>query len=158
MIKKIQGEIMLLNNIKIVELNSENWYDCCELELVETQKDYLEPNSVSIAQSKFEPTLKTFSIQYESKTVGFLMFNTIEEELGGYWIYRIMVDKNYQKRGIGTIAAKIMIDEMSKIPNVKRIVAGYHPENVESHKLWSSLGFIDKGDRFGKEMAVVLEL
>ena len=155
--KKIQGERMPLN-VKIVELNSENWYECCTLELDETQKDYLEPNSVSIAQSKFEPTLKTFSIQIEDQTVGFLMYNTIEEELGGHWIYRIMVDKNYQKRGVGKQATKLMIDEMSRIPNIKRIVAGYHPENVESHKLWASFGFIDMGDRFGKEMAVVLEL
>jgi diamine N-acetyltransferase len=149
---------MSLNDVKIVELDSENWYECCELELDETQKDYLEPNSVSIAQSKFEPNLKTFTIQLEDKAVGFLMFNTIEEELGGHWIYRIMIDKNYQRRGIGKKAAKLMIDEMSKILNVKRIVAGYHPENVESHKLWSSLGFIDMGDRFGKEKAVVLDL
>ena len=149
---------MLLNEVRIVELNSENWYECCELELDEIQKEYLEPNSVSIAQSKFEPTLKTFSIQLDNKTVGFLMFNTIEEELGGLWIYRIMVDKNYQKRGIGKIASMQMINEMTKIPNVKRIVAGYHPDNLDSHKLWASLGFKDMGNRFGREMAVVLEL
>lgn len=37
----------------------------------------------------------------------------------------------------------------------KRIVVGYHPENMNAHKLYASLGFIDNGHRFGKEMAVI---
>ena len=38
---------------------------------------------------------------------------------------------------------------------MKKIVVGYHPENFGAHNLYSSLGFIDNGDRFGKEMAVI---
>jgi diamine N-acetyltransferase len=86
------------------------------------------------------------------------MFNTIEEELGGYWIYRIMIDKDYQQKGIGKIATQLMIEEMSTLPNVKRIVVGYHPENLGAHQLYKSMGFVDNGDRFGKEMAVVLDI
>jgi diamine N-acetyltransferase len=58
---------------------------------------------------------------------------SIEEELGGYWIYRIMIDKNYQNKGIGKMATKLMIDEMAKLPNTKKIVVGYHPENLVAH-------------------------
>ena len=146
------------NFVEIVELNAENWYECCTLEVSEEQAGHIEPNAVSIAQSKFEPTLNPYAIQFEGKTVGFLMFNTVEEELGGYWIYRIMLDKNYQQKGIGKIATQLMIDEMSTLPNVKRIVVGYHPENLGAHQLYKSMGFVDNGDRFGKEMAVVLEV
>lgn len=146
------------NLVEIVELNAENWYECCRLEVSEEQAGHIEPNAVSIAQSKFEPTLKPYAIQFEGKTVGFLMFNTNEEELDGYWIYRIMIDKNYQKKGIGKIATKLMIEEMRTLTNVKRIVVGYHPENLGAHQLYKSLGFNDNGDRFGKEMAVVLEV
>ncbi|QED46575.1 GNAT family N-acetyltransferase [Cytobacillus dafuensis] len=146
------------NTVQLVELNKENWYDCCTLEVSENQVNHIEPNAVSIAQSKFEPSLKPYAIQYEDKFVGFLMFNTTLEELDGYWIYRIMVDKNYQQKGIGKKATKLMIDEMSKLPNCKKIVVGYHPENIGAHQLYASLGFIDNGDRFGKEMAVVLNI
>ncbi|RZT23810.1 GNAT family N-acetyltransferase [Fictibacillus sp. BK138] len=146
------------NLVEIVELNAENWYECCTLEVSEEQAGHIEPNAVSIVQSKFEPTLKPYAIQFEGKTVGFLMFNTVEEELGGYWIYRIMLDKNYQQKGIGKIATQLMIEEMSTLPNVKRIVVGYHPENLGAHQLYKSMGFVDNGDRFGKEMAVVLEV
>ncbi|NDI35057.1 GNAT family N-acetyltransferase [Chengkuizengella sediminis] len=149
-----------MNNEKvtIIELNADNWYECCTLEVSEDQTKFIESNAVSIAQSKFEPTLKPYVIQMEGKTVGFLMFNSVKEELDGYWVYRIMVDKNFQGKGIGKKATKLMIDEISKLPNANKIIVGYHPENLGAHQLYASLGFVDKGDRFGKEMAVVKEL
>lgn len=146
---------MIKENVKIVELNAENWYDCCELEVSTEQKEYMEPNAISIAQSKFESTLKPYAIYFRENVVGFLMYNSVQEELDGYWVYRIMVDKEFQGKGIGKAATKLMISEMAKLPNSKKIVVGYHPENLGAHNLYSSLGFIDNGDRFGKEMAVI---
>lgn len=146
---------MNLDHVKIEELNAENWYDCCGLEVEPSQSKYIESNAVSIAQSKFEPTLKPYAIYFEEKVVGFLMYNSVQEELEGNWIYRIMIDKDYQGKGIGKTATKLMISEMAKQPNIKKLVVGYHPENKGAHNLYASLGFIDYGDRFGKEMAVV---
>lgn len=146
---------MKTENIKLMELNQDNWYECCRLEVSENQKAFLEPNAISIAQSKFEPTLKPLAIYLEDKAVGFLMYNTVVEELEGYWIYRIMVDKNYQGKGIGKKATELMIAKITKLPNAQKIIVGYHPDNLGAHYLYSSLGFVDNGDRFGKEMAVV---
>ncbi|MEK5333606.1 GNAT family N-acetyltransferase [Lysinibacillus sp. FSL W8-0992] len=146
---------MIKENVKIVELNAENWYDCCELEIATEQKKYIESNAISIAQSKFEPTLKPYAIYLNEKVVGFLMYNAVQEELDGYWVYRIMVDKKFQGKGIGKAATKLMISEMAKLPNSKKVIVGYHPENLGAHNLYASLGFIDEGHRFGKEMAVI---
>ncbi|MET1014203.1 MAG: GNAT family N-acetyltransferase [Paenisporosarcina sp.] len=149
---------MNFDHVKIEELNAENWYDCCGLEVEPSQAKYIESNAVSIAQSKFEPTLKPYAIYFEEKVVGFLMYNSVQEELEGNWIYRIRVDKEYQGKGIGKAATKLMISEMSKIPNIKKLVVGYHPDNKGAHNLYASLGFVDNGDRFGKEMAVMKNL
>ncbi len=146
------------NVVEIIEVNKENWYECCNLEVLKEQMKHIEPNAVSIAQTKFEPSLKSYAILHEKKVVGFLMFNTVLEELDGYWIYRIMIDKNHQQKGIGKIATQLMINEMAKLPNAKKIVVGYHPENRGAQQLYSSIGFVDYRDRFGKEMAVILEL
>lgn len=143
------------SNVKLVELNSENWYECCKLEVSKEQKDYMEPNAISIAQSKFEPTLRPYAIYVEDQVAGFLMYNSVKEELDGYWVYRIMIDKEFQGKGIGKAATKLMISEMEKLPDANKIIVGYNPENKGAHHLYSSLGFIDNGDRFGKEMAVI---
>lgn len=149
----MKGEIRM--NVRLAEINSENWYECCGLELTEEQAEYMESNAVSIAQTKFEPTLKAFAIYSEDKVAGFLMFNSVKEELGGYWVYRIMVDRASQGKGIGKEAARLMIGEMIKLPDADKIVVGYHPDNKAAHQLYASLGFVDEGERFGREMAVV---
>jgi diamine N-acetyltransferase len=147
-----------MNNVKIVELNEDNWYECCQLEVSKEQSDFIESNAISIAQTKFELTLKPYGIYFEDRVVGFLMYNSVAEELDGHWIYRIMVDKKFQGKGIGKAAMEQIIAEMKKLPDVKKMVVGYHPDNTGAHQLYASLGFIDHGDRFGKEMAVVKNL
>ncbi|PFA67107.1 N-acetyltransferase [Bacillus sp. AFS015802] len=149
---------MKANNVKIEELSAENWYECCQLELTPDQKEFIEPNAISIAQSKFDATLKPFAIYFEEKIVGFLMFSTEPEELQAYWVYRIMVDKSYQGKGIGKAATVLMITHMIKRLDITRIAVGYHPDNKGAHHLYESLGFVDHGDRFGREMAVVKEV
>lgn len=146
---------MNAENVKITEVNEENWYECCQLAVAEQQQAHIEPNAVSIAQSKFEPTLKAYAIYAGETLAGFLMFNSVPEELGGHWIYRIMVDRKFQGTGIGKVATRLMISEMAEKWNAKKIVVGYYPENTGAHHLYESLGFIDEGDRFGKEMAVI---
>jgi diamine N-acetyltransferase len=83
------------------------------------------------------------------------MFNSVKEELGGYWIYRIMVDRAYQGRGVGKEATRLMLEEMAKLPAADKVVVGYHPDNKGANNLYSSLGFVNHGDRFGREMAVI---
>ncbi|MBM7703560.1 GNAT family N-acetyltransferase [Metabacillus iocasae] len=145
-------------SVKLVEVNEENWYDCCQLTVSSEQASYIESNAISIAQSKFEPTLKPYAIYFEEKVVGFLMYNSVLEELDGYWVYRIMIDQAFQGKGIGKVATALMIDEMKKLPNAERIVVGYHPDNMEAHLLYASLEFVDQGHRFGREMAVVKQI
>ena len=146
---------MSKDSVKIAEVNAENWYECCLLEIANEQRNYIEPNAISIAQSKFEQTLRPYVIYFEEKVVGFLMFNSVKEELDGYWIYRIMIDKHFQGKGIGKAATKLMISEIAKLPNAQKIIVGYHPENKGAHNLYRSMGFEDHGNRFGKEMAVI---
>ena len=142
-------------NVKLVEINAENWYECCKLEVTDDQKDFIEPNAISILQAKFEPTLKPYAIYFEDKVAGFLMYNSVKEELDVYWIYRIMVDKEFQGKGIGKAATELMLSEIANVLKASNIIVGYHPDNKGAHQLYSSLGFIDEGDRFGKEMAVI---
>jgi len=144
--------------VSLREVTVENWYDCCQLSIAKEQERFVEPNSVSIAQAKYEPTLRLRAIYLREDLVGFLMYNTAPEELGGHWIYRLMVDRRYQRRGIAKQAMLAIIDEMRTSLDCKRIVAGYNPDNIAAAALYASLGFKDRGDRFGKEMAVILDL
>lgn len=144
--------------VSLREVTAENWYDCCQLSVTEEQDRFVEPNSVSIAQSKYERTLQLRAVYLQQDLVGFIMYNTEPEELGGHWIYRLMIDKRYQRKGIGKHVMRLIIDEMATNLDCKRIVAGYKPDNAAAGTLYTALGFEDRGNKFGKEMAVVLDL
>ena len=146
------------SEVSLREITADNWYECCQLSLTEEQQQFVEPNSLSIAQSKYEPTLRSRAIYLRQDLVGFLMYNTGPEELGGHWIYRLMIDSRHQRKGIAKQALRLAIEEIAAIPNCKRIVAGYRAENIAARALYETLGFEDRGDRFGKEIAVVLDL
>ncbi len=118
----------------------------------------MEPNAISIAQTKFEPSLKALAIYLEDLIVGFGMYNTVKEELGSYWIYRIMVHKTFQGRGIASAALLLILEKMKQLPECSRIAVSYHPENKCAHYLYAKLGFIDRKQRFGKEMVVMLDV
>lgn len=63
-----------------------------------------------------------------------------------------MIDHAHQGKGIGRQATELMLQE---IGDGKSIVVGYNPENDAVHHLYESLGFVDEGHRFGREMAVI---
>lgn len=147
-----------MEEISVRELNSDNWYECCMLGVGKGQEDFVDSNAVSIAQSKYEDSLKTFGIYLGEKMVGFTMYNTVKEELDGYWIYRIMVDEKYQGKGIGRKAMEIVIERVKELAGCKRVVVGYSSKNKGAENLYMNLGFEDRGDRFGREVAVVLEV
>lgn len=61
----------------------------------------------------------------------------------GYEIYRLMIDKKYQKKGYGKKAIKLIINYIQSFPygEVENIYATWHPDNKASEKLCLGNGF-----------------
>ncbi|KGI86697.1 GNAT family N-acetyltransferase [Exiguobacterium sp. s16] len=140
--------------ITLQPITDQNWYPCCQLTLTDAQQAYMEPNAISLLQAVYEPTLEARAIYEDETIVGFLMYNTALEELDARWVYRIMVDHAHQGKGIGRQATELMLEEMAQL-GTEPIVVGYHPDNIGAHRLYERLGFVDEGNRFGREMAVI---
>lgn len=147
-----------MKEVRIEDVSTNNWYECCMLTPFEDQKDFVDSNSISLAQSKFEPSLKALAIYYDNKLVGFAMYNTEKEDLDAYWIYRLMIDKEYQGLGIGKKALSLIISEMKRTLNCNKIVLGYTENNYRAETLYRNMGFKHEGHFFGKEKAVTLEI
>ena len=83
--------------ILLKEITRENFWDAVSIEVAPEQIEFVTSNAVSIAQSEVQPECIPLAAYDDDLMVGFLMYY-IDEDDGEYWIYRMMVDKNYQSR------------------------------------------------------------
>ena len=129
------------------EVTVENFEAVLELELDEEQKYYVADNAYSIAESKFFPTYQPRAIYSDGKVVGFLMYESGSDEgkPDEYEIFRFMVDRRYQRTGIGKKAMELVLKEIKSNHNVKSITICYAPTNFVAKELYGSFGFKQVG-------------
>lgn len=139
--------------IELKEVTKDNWIDCIDLSLYPEQEKNVASNVASIAESKFEPHYQLRAIYKDKKVIGFLAFcvenDPSDPEL--YWIFRFMIDKNFQGRGYGIKALNLVMAEIKQL-GAKRIYTMHKPSNKTAGKLYQKAGFsyigtLDDGDR-----------
>ncbi|MBO4452620.1 MAG: GNAT family N-acetyltransferase [Clostridia bacterium] len=177
---------MKANNeeIRLVEIDTDNFYDILDLKVTKVQKNYVASNIFSLAEAYANVSegkyAKPFGIYAGEKAVGFVMIGYISAEdakkeaeededeevpqfiYGSYLIWRFMVDKRYQKRGYGSKALKLALDFIRTFPKgaAEYCWLSYEPENEVAKKLYASFGFKEY-DRLPKgwdEMPAILKL
>ncbi|MBE8597497.1 GNAT family N-acetyltransferase [Xenorhabdus sp. BG5] len=141
--------------ITLTDVNKNNYDAVCELSVADDQLDYIAENAYSIAQSKFFPSYQTRAICLDGEPVGFFMWVPDDDQRITIW--RFMVDKNHQNKGIGRKALSLAIDEIRGTDPLKAIAIGYNPNNLVAKNLYASLGFVEVGmDEEVEEMLAVI--
>lgn len=164
--------------IRLESINNKNAWDVIDLKVKKSQRDFVASNLFSIAQAY--TTLGTecsafpFAIMKGKKAVGFLMIGYNEAALyedfdevvspealkNNYSLWRLMIDKKYQKKGYGRKAIKLALDFVRSFPcgEAEYCEVSYEPENKVAAKLYRSLGFVENGEMDGDEIVAVLKL
>jgi diamine N-acetyltransferase len=68
-------------------------------------------NLYSLAESKFQSNMKPLAIYHDEVMVGFLMYG-IDPDDDNYWVYRLMVDREFQRKGYGKGAMKLLLEHL----------------------------------------------
>ncbi|MGE7929915.1 GNAT family N-acetyltransferase [Lysinibacillus xylanilyticus] len=126
-------------------IDQSNWEACIQLKPKQEQEGFIASNLYSIAESKFLPHMKIKAIYCEEMLIGFAMYG-IDSDDGNYWIYRFMIDEQFQGRGHGKSAMNLIIkDIQSNDDHTNVIWLGYQPENEQGRKLYARVGFEESG-------------
>lgn len=146
------------NMIILKKVCHNNWLDCIELEVEENQKQFVNPNIFSLAEAYVHSSINKkeaneyyrcipLAIYNDELLIGFTMI-TFEQEHdfdGGpaYEIYRLMIDKKYQKKGYGTEALNKIIEYIKTFPcgKAENIFAEWHPLNTVIESVCKKFGF-----------------
>jgi diamine N-acetyltransferase len=111
----------------------------------------------TIAESEVEPSFVPLAIYAGDKVVGFAMYG-LDPDDGKYWIYRLMIDVDYQGKGYGKAALKELVKMISRLPDSNEIYAGYKPWNNVAAGLFGELGFERTGEMLSGEFITRLNV
>lgn len=139
-------------HFKKVDMN--NCKQIIEMQLFESQEEYVMPFVDSLAQSYSDLFEEEITITYVlcngEKTVGLMEIRCVDGEsfpgLKGemvYELFRILVDKEYQKEGFGTKAVQLFVDYVKDKPlgGADDIVVSVVEGNDVALKLYQKFGF-----------------
>ena len=159
--------------LRLEQVNGKNVWDILKLTVEENQKNFVAANDISIIEAYTAITANGYAFPfgiYENETpVGFLMIGFDIDDYwddapsiakGNYNLWRLMIDKAYQRRGFGKEAVQLALDFIKSFPCGKAEYCwlSYEPENEAARQLYRSFGFSETGDTDGEELIAVLRL
>ncbi len=158
--------------IHFEEITNANIWKVCALEPFEAQKDFVAENIQSLAEAYATRNegnnALPLAVYNDADLVGFIMIgkgtvgNKDESELirENYSLWRLMIDKRYQGRGLGrkTIDAAIALIRAFPFGEAKKVWLSYEPENTRARDIYRKYGFMENGEMCGNEIVAVYEL
>ena len=163
--------------LHLEKIDHRNVWDVIDLKVFQKQKHFVASNGISLIQAYSVRDSETkafpFGIYNGKRLVGFLMIGYNEAATydafdveppqvlhNNYSIWRLMIDKRYQKKGFGREAVRLALEFVRTWPHGKAeaCVTSYNPENDVAKKLYASFGFTENGEMDEDEIVAVLKL
>lgn len=141
------------------EVTNENWQEVAYLSVHENQKNFIESNSFSLAQSQFEPEWKSVGLYDGEELVGYAMHGR-ETDSGNVWLDRFMIDQHHQGKGYASRFLKLLLTRMEEKYRCEKIYLSIYPGNTAAQHLYEKFGFRLNGkiDDLGEFPCLVMEL
>ena len=155
------------------KVTGKNVWSILKLSVSQEQESFVAPNDVSIIEAYTAITGNGYAFPFgfyeDHIPVGFLMVGFDADDYwedapsiarGNYNLWRLMIDKNYQKKGYGKEAVRLALEFIKTFPCGKADFCwlSYEPENEIASRLYHSFGFVETGEMDGDEIIAVLKL
>ena len=165
--------------LKKISILDDNMKECIALRVLPEQDNFVASNAVSLAQAydvnkAYAETGKgsiatPYAIYENDKMVGFVMYgyfpprdddNSYSKDEHIYYVWRLLIDKNHQGKGIGRAAVKQVMEEIKSKPcgEASYCYVSYVPENIGSKTTFASYGFEEDGRVLGGEVVARYKL
>ncbi|UCI10081.1 GNAT family N-acetyltransferase [Mesorhizobium sp. B1-1-8] len=128
-----------------------------DLELMPEQQGFVASNAESLEEARQDDEAIARAVVATGRVVGFLMYSAPEDD-DEATIYRFMIDRREQGKGLGRAAITRLLEEIGRLEHVRRISICYEPANLAARRLYASFGFVEKGLDEENEMIAVREL
>jgi diamine N-acetyltransferase len=153
------AEVSRASVVTLREITEDTLRPILKLKVSPDQEKYVASNAVSIAQAYFQRENAWFRGIYADETpVGFLMLDDRPNE-ASYFLWRFMIDANYQKYGFGKRAVELLIEHVKTRPNATSLGVSCVPDSEGSPcAFYEKLGFVYTGEKDEDELVLKLQL
>ena len=150
-----------VKRVSLREITSETVRSVTNLSVAESQKGFVAPNAVSLAQALFAPEAWYRAVYCAEELVGFVMLKdesleTSPPEKPGIGVWRFMIDENFQGQGIGRTALLQVIEHVRAKGIFETLELSYAPGLGCPEPFYLGLGFRHTGRSNRGE--IILEL
>ena len=136
--------------VSLREITAETVRAVIKLSVAESQKGFVAPNAVSLAQALFAPEAWYRGIYKEDELVGFVMLadeslKTPALESPEIGVWRFMVDERFQGQGIGHAALLLVIEHARSKGIFKKVELSFVPGPGCPEPFYLGVGFQHTG-------------
>jgi Acetyltransferases, including N-acetylases of ribosomal proteins len=110
------------------------------------QNTFVASNLLSVAQSKVYEYLIPAVICLKGDPIGFLLYGQ-DPESERVYIVRLMIDRQFQRKGYGKIATRLLIERLKDEFHTDEIFLSIVPANHLAARMYQALGFIPTAER-----------
>lgn len=147
--------------VTLREISEDTVVSIVKLSVTESQRNFVAPNAVSLAQALFSDSAWYRAIYLDDEPAGFVMLHddtlcTPPPETPEIGVWRFMVDERFQGRGIGRAAMGLVIEHVRAKGACRTLELSYVPGEGSPEPFYLGLGFRHTGEMDDDE--VVLEL
>ncbi len=139
------------------EITKETVNSILNLRVTKAQEQFVASNAVSIAEAYFSAEAWFRAIYADETPVGFLMLSD-QPDKGKYFLWRFMVDAQYQGKGYGRRALELLIEHVKTRPSAKELFLSHVPGPRSPESFYRKLGFEHTGEKAGEELVMKLRL
>lgn len=136
--------------VTLREITAETVRAICALAVADSQKGFVAPNAVSLAQALFAPEAWYRAIYLGDEPAGFVMLydeslRSSPPDAPQVGVWRFMIDQRFQGRGVGRAALLQVIEHVRRRERFRTLELSYVPGPGCPEPFYRGLGFRPTG-------------
>jgi diamine N-acetyltransferase len=151
------GDVVERLDVHLDPIDAGNWRDVADLEVAPEQRAFVVEPSRYLALCAYDGLWTPLAIRAGDEIVGMLMW-AVDPYDGAVWLGGILVDRRWQRRGIGRRAVRAAIELLARQEETLEFALSYEPENEVARRAYATLGFVETGETEDDEVVARLRL
>ena len=145
------------SQVSLSEVTKDTLQSVLDLKVSPDQEKFVATNAKSIAQAHFYENAWFRAIYADDFPVGFVMLSDVPEK-GEYFLWRFMIAAEYQGKGYGREALRLLIEHVKTRPNAKELFTSHVPGEGSPGGFYEKMGFEYTGEEHDGELLMKLRL